>query len=60
MATEAFKNKKQKKNTLLTSKLGLNLKKKLVKCYTWTTVLCGVQTWTLGKAHQTYLGSFEV
>jgi len=57
MATETFKNKKK---TLLTSKLGLNLKKKLVKCYIWNTALCGVETWTLRKADQTYVGRFEV
>ena len=56
MATEPF----NKKNTLFTSKLDLNLKKKQVKCYIWTTVLCGVETWTLRKGDQTYLESYEV
>jgi hypothetical protein len=41
MAKEAFNIKK----TLFTSKLGLNLRKKPVKCYT----LYGAETWTLQK-----------
>jgi hypothetical protein len=32
------------KKTLFTSKLDLNLRKKLVKCYTWSIVLCGAET----------------
>jgi len=50
----------QQKDTLFTSKLELNLKKKLVKCYIWTTALYGVETCTLRKADETYLESFEV
>jgi hypothetical protein len=41
-----------KKKTLFTSKLGLNLRKKLVKCYIWSIALCGAETWTLGKVDQ--------
>jgi hypothetical protein len=33
--------------TLFTSKLDLNLRKKLVKCYVWSIALCGAETWTL-------------
>jgi hypothetical protein len=42
------------------SKLDLNLRKKLVKFYTWSTALYGVETWTLRKADQKYLESFEM
>jgi len=42
MAKAAF-NKKKKKN-LFTSKLNLNLRKKLVKCYTWSTSSFGAET----------------
>jgi hypothetical protein len=42
MPKAAFK----KKKTLFTSKLDLELKKKLVK-YIWSTALYGVETWTL-------------
>jgi hypothetical protein len=40
--------------------LGLNFKEKLVKCYFWSVVLCGAETWTLQKVDQKYLESFEV
>jgi hypothetical protein len=52
----AFKNKK----TLFTSKLDLNLRNKLVKCYIWSIALCGAETWTLGKVDRKYLESFEM
>jgi hypothetical protein len=47
-----------KKETLLTSTMDLNLRKKLVKCYIWSTA--GAETWTLQKANQKYLESFEM
>jgi hypothetical protein len=51
MAKAAF----NKKKTLFTSKLDLNLRKKLVKCYIWSMVLYGAETWTLRAADQKYL-----
>jgi hypothetical protein len=48
MAKAAFSKKKKTKN-LFTSKLDLNLRKKLVKCYIWGIALYGAETWTLGK-----------
>jgi len=36
------------------------LRKKVVKCYTWTTALYGAETWTLQKVEQKYLESFEM
>jgi hypothetical protein len=54
MAKAAF-NKKT-----LTSKLDLNLRKKLVKCYIWSIALYGAETWTLWKANQKYLEGFEM
>jgi hypothetical protein len=35
-----------KKKAPLTSKLDPNLRKKLVKCYIWSTDLYGAETWT--------------
>ena len=49
-----------RKKTLFTSKLDLNLRKKLVKCYIWSIALHGAETWTLRKIHQKYLESFEM
>ena len=56
MVKAAFNNNK----TLFTSKLDLNLRKKVIKCYTWRIALCGAETWTLQKVDQKYLGSFEM
>jgi len=49
-----------KKKTLFPSPLDLNLRKKLVKCYIWSMVFCGAETWTLRAAEQKYLESFEM
>jgi hypothetical protein len=43
MAKAEFKSMK----TVFTSKLDLNLRMKLVKCYTWSTALYAAETWTL-------------
>jgi hypothetical protein len=43
-----------------TSKLDLNLRKKLIKCYIWSIALYGAETWTLRKADQKTLESFEM
>jgi hypothetical protein len=48
------------KKTLFTSKLHLELRKKLVKCYIWSIALYGAETWTLRKLDQKYLESFEM
>jgi hypothetical protein len=54
MAKAAF-NKKS-----FTSKLDLNLRKKLVTCYMRSIALYGAETSTLRKVDQEYLESFEV
>jgi hypothetical protein len=43
-----------------TSKLGLNLKKKLMECHIWSIALYGAETWTLRKVNQKYQESFEM
>jgi hypothetical protein len=43
MAKTAF----NKRRTLFTSTLDLELRKKLVKCYIWGIALYGAETWTL-------------
>jgi hypothetical protein len=54
LAKAAFNEKK----TLVTSKLDLNLRKKLVKCYIWSIAFYGAEKWTLWKVDQKYLESF--
>jgi hypothetical protein len=49
-----------KKKTLFTSILGLNLRKKQLECRIWSIVLCGAETLTLRKVDQKCLGSFEM
>jgi len=49
-----------RKKALCTSKLDLNLRKKVVKCYIWSIAVCGAVTWTLRKVDQKHLGSFEM
>jgi hypothetical protein len=49
-----------KKKTLFTSTLDLELRKKLVKCYVWSIALYGAETWTLRAVDQNHLESFEM
>jgi len=49
-----------KKRTLLTSTMDLELRKKLVKCYVWGIALYGAETWTLREIDQKHLVSFEM
>jgi hypothetical protein len=48
--------KKEKKLSI--RKLDLRLRKKLVKCYIWSTALYIAETWTLRRVDQKYLKSF--
>jgi hypothetical protein len=49
-----------KKRALFTSTVDLKLRKKLVKCYIWSTALYGAETWTLRTVDQKHLESFEM
>jgi hypothetical protein len=49
-----------KKKTLSTCKMDLELRKKLVKCYIWSVTLYGAETWTLRAIDQKHLESFKV
>jgi hypothetical protein len=51
MEKATFNNKK----ALLTNKLDLNTRKKLVNCYIRSIALYGAETWTLRKVDQKYL-----
>ena len=56
IAKEAF----NRKISLLTSKLNIELKKKLIRYYVWSTALYGSDTWTLRKLECKYLESFKM
>jgi hypothetical protein len=56
IAKEAF----NRKMSLLTSKLNIELKKKMVRCYVWSIALYGSETWTIRKLECKYLESFEI
>ena len=45
IAKDAF----NRKMSLLTSKLNIELRKKLIRCYVWSIALNGSKTWTLRK-----------
>jgi len=49
-----------KKKTPFTRKLDLNLRKKLVKCYIWSTALYEAKIWKLQKVGQKCMDSFEM
>jgi len=55
MAKAAF----NKKRTLFTSTLDLERRKKLLKCYIWSTALYGAETWTLRAVHHKQLQNVE-
>jgi hypothetical protein len=48
------------KETLFTSKLDLNLSKKLANCYISSIAFHGNETWTLRKVNKKYLEKFEM
>jgi len=56
MAKAAF----NKKKNLFTSKLDLNLRKRLVRCYVWSIALYGAEIWTLRATDLKHLESFEM
>ena len=49
-----------KKRALFTSTLDLELRKKLVKRYIWSTASYGVETWMVWRVDQKQLESFEM
>jgi hypothetical protein len=54
MANAAF----NKKRALFTSKMDLELRKKLAKFHIWNIALYGAETWTLRAVDQKHLESF--
>ena len=56
IAKEAF----DRRISLLTSKLNIELRKKLVRCYVWNIALYGSETWALKKLERKYFKMFEM
>jgi len=54
------KNQHSTTRKLFSSKVGLKLSKKLLKCYIGYIALYGAATWTLRRINQVYLGSFKM
>jgi hypothetical protein len=49
-----------KKRALFTSKMDLEYRKELVKCYICNITLYGAETWTLRTVDQKHLESYEM
>jgi hypothetical protein len=47
----------KKTKNLFTVKLDLSFREELVRCYIWNIALYGVETWTLRKVDQKYIGN---
>jgi hypothetical protein len=43
-----------------TSKVDLRLRRRVVKCYIWSTALYGAENWILRNVYQKYFDSFEM
>ena len=56
MGKNAFMTKKK----LLTSKMDLELRKRIVKATVWSVALYGAETWTLTQRHRKMLEGFEM
>ena len=56
MAKAAF----NKNRALFTSRLDLELRKRLVKCYIWSIAFYGAENWTRWAVDQKHLESFEM
>ncbi|XP_049833909.1 uncharacterized protein LOC126278101 [Schistocerca gregaria] len=56
MAKKAF----LAKRSLLISNTGLNLRKKFLRMYVWSTALYDSETWTVGKLEQKRIEAFEM
>jgi hypothetical protein len=56
MAKAAF----NKERALFTSKMDLELRKKLVECSIWSVTLYGAETWTLRAVDRKHMEIFEM
>ena len=56
MAKEAV----NRKRSIFCGPLEKELRKRLVKCFVWSVVLYGAETWTLRRNEQKQLEAFEM
>ena len=56
IAKEAFRKKKH----VFCGSFSKELRKRLIKCFVWSIVLYGAETWTLRKSDQKRLEAFEM
>ena len=56
MEKEAF----NRNRSILCEPLEKELRKRLVKCFVWSVVLYGAETWTLRRNEQKQLEAFEM
>jgi hypothetical protein len=56
----ATRNLFNRKKTLFTSKLNLNVRKKVIKCYISSIAFDDAESWILRKVGQIYVLSFEM
>ena len=48
------------RNVLTNPKLSTSARLRFIKCYVWSTLLYGVETWTIRKTSQQLLEAFEM
>lgn len=56
MAKAAF----ERHNTLFTGCIRLQLRKRMIKCFVWSVLLYGSETWTMRKADRKRIDAFEM
>ena len=57
IARNAFNNMK---SVLLSRNISINTRMRLTKCYVWSTLLHGVETWTITKTLTKRIDAFEM
>ena len=56
----AYTNMRKLKNLLTTRQISMTLRKRFVKCYIWSTLLYGCETWNIGCQTRMRLQAFEM
>ena len=48
------------KNLVTNSKISIELRKRFIKCYVWSVLLYGCETWTMGKEEEQRIQAMEM